>query len=110
VDGAVKYLNEGLTPPDAVISRTRGYIREQDCFDDWFAQYEKCIPRNGCSGGDLFSDFKRYCNINRRQPLPASSQAFAKRLKELGVERELLRDGNYWGIQKRHQSAFGVPK
>lgn len=107
VDGAVKYLKEGLTPPDEVISRTRGYIREQDCFEPWFAQYEKCIPRYGCSASDLFSDFKLYCNRMRRQPIPASSQAFAKRLRELGVVREHLRDGHYWGIQKRPQDTFG---
>jgi len=101
VEGAVAYLREGLTPPDEVVARTLGYIKEQDCFDPWFAQFEICSPRNGISGADLFLEFKNFCRSRGQQPIPASAQTFAKRLREKGAVREQLRDGNFWGLSRR---------
>ena len=101
IEGAVAYFREGLSPPDEVVARTLGYIKEQDCFEPWFAQFEICSARRGISGADLFADFKGFCRSRGQQPIPASTQTFAKRLRESGAVREQLREGNYWGLTRR---------
>lgn len=94
VAGAVKYFNDGLEPPSAVVNTTQDYLQDQDPFQQWLGDWETCSVSEGTLAARAHDSFMAHCNSYR---MPALSQtAFSEKLKKaVGVGKKVEKGMRY---------------
>jgi putative DNA primase/helicase len=104
IAGAGEYLKDGLAAPDEVTGTTRDYFMTQDPLGRWLTGFDRCDPKAGTRGAELFSDFESWClEENERAAGLDNQTAFSNALKARSVIGAKRKDGNYWGIRARAQ-------
>jgi putative DNA primase/helicase len=78
IEGARKWQQEGLNPPEIVQAATKQYFEEQDRVSAWMK--EQCIlnPHAVTSVGDLYAAYKKWADEIGEQPV--SNKAFSETL------------------------------
>lgn len=82
IDGAKKWLADGLHAPAVVRSATEDYLSEQDTFGIWLD--ECCETEYGARDfvANLFENWKRW--VDRRGEFAGSTKRFSQRLRDRG--------------------------
>jgi putative DNA primase/helicase len=101
IEGASRYAQEGLEPPQEVVNTTRDYLAEQDPVGRWLESFERCDPRHGTSAAELF---KQFITWHRDEDTgsggaPHSEKAFGVALRERGVRNQKKETGMHYGIK-----------
>ncbi len=83
IDGAVKYLREGLEPPAEVLGETQSYFATEDPVNQWLEGYDRCDPKHGGSlASELFRQFENWKLHNQfMQGGPRNANAFGRVLE-----------------------------
>lgn len=99
IQGYLRYCNDGLNPPRAVIDATRSYFEEQDpvCrfVDEYYIQ-----SRVGKSyARDIYQAYKHWCAENGEEE--KSQRFLGQELRRIGIAREKDRDGVYYLLERK---------
>lgn len=102
VQGAVRYLKEGLEPPDEVRAMTDDYFADQDTFGKWLALYEPCDPKHGTSAKELLVAFKEWCDSEGLDS-DASQKSFGPKLLARGYKKLVTKGPKLYGLRLKTQ-------
>jgi putative DNA primase/helicase len=91
IQGARRWLQEGLGEAQAVSEATSRYRTEMDILADWLQDCCEQDSRAVTPLGDLYASYKAWCERNRETPL--SQRSFGRRLSEKGYELVRLPGG-----------------
>lgn len=93
VAGALRYLNEGLTPfvPAEVLASTEDYRAERDNVGVWAEASLTPLIGSAVKAGEAFKHYTEWCEKNGLRP--ASQRSFGDRLVTLGYRKK--RGANY---------------
>jgi putative DNA primase/helicase len=91
VEGARRWLQEGLGEAQAVSEATNRYRTEMDTLSDWLQDCCEQDSRAVTPLADLYASYKGWCERNRETPL--SQRSFGRRLSEKGYELVRLPGG-----------------
>jgi phage/plasmid-associated DNA primase len=91
VEGARRWLQEGLGEAQAVSEATNRYRTEMDTLSDWLQDCCEQDSRAVTPLGDLYASYKAWCERNKETPL--SQPSFGRRLSEKGYELVRLPGG-----------------
>ena len=87
IEGAVKWLNDGLKIPPDVLAASEAYLAEEDIIGQFIEDRLKRLPAHSSyflSMHDLTLQFEHWCGQNGHQPW--TTRSFKKALKERGFE------------------------
>jgi putative DNA primase/helicase len=92
--GTMRWRQEGLKAPAAILSATDEYRGEMDVIGNFLK--ERCIQNPGVSIRirELFKAYQEWCDENNEHA--CSERFFSLRLKEMGYERTRTADARYW--------------
>jgi phage/plasmid-associated DNA primase len=91
VEGARRWLQEGLGEAQAVSEATSRYRSEMDVLADWLQDCCEQDPKAVTPLGDLYASYKAWCERSKETPL--SQPSFGRRLSEKGYESVRLPGG-----------------
>ncbi|AEF83780.1 conserved hypothetical protein [Treponema primitia ZAS-2] len=100
LEGAYRWLKEGLIVPEAVLAATDDYKGEMDVIGNFLK--ECCIQSPGVSIRirELFKAYQEWCEQNNERAV--SERLLSFRLKEMGFNRIRSAEARYWsGIMLR---------
>jgi putative DNA primase/helicase len=104
IDGAKRWLAEGLKTPEKVASAGDDYRRGSNPFGEWRAERLIMDPQARTLASELYGDYKTWCEDNGHDR-PMAQTAFGRALGDLQV----LRDGlNSRGKQIRKGAKLGL--
>jgi putative DNA primase/helicase len=93
VDGALKYLNDGLVPPQEILDETEEYREEQDVVGQFLRACVTMLPPDdkaadppGVPAQDMFEAFERWCGANGHRAW--KQRAFGQALTTKGFVRD----------------------
>ena len=93
VEGATKYLNEGLTPPQEILDETEEYREEQDVVGQFLKACVTMLPPQddvteppAVTAQDMFDAFERWCGANGQRAW--KQKAFGQALTTKGFVRD----------------------
>jgi putative DNA primase/helicase len=94
LEGTVRWCNERLKTPPAIISATDEYRGEMDVIGNFIR--ERCVQGAGCTirARELFKVYQGWCEENNEHA--CSERFLGLRLKELGITQKRMGDGRYW--------------
>jgi putative DNA primase/helicase len=87
IEGAVKWLNDGLKIPPEVLAASEAYLAEEDIIGQFIEDRLERLPAHSSyflSIHDLTFQFEHWCEQNGHQPW--TTRNFKKALKERGFE------------------------
>ena len=84
VEGALKYAQDGLEPPEEVLQATRTYFATEDPISRWLEGYDRCEAKAGTGATELFSQFAdwKLHNAKPGQSAPETSNAMGRILHD----------------------------
>src|SRR5690606_14210663 len=86
VEGARRYVSEGLDLPPVVHASTADYLRDQDPLGRWLDEIETCDPKVGTSAAYLLREFLFVSKLNGfERPTPNNPTAFGKALASRNI-------------------------
>jgi putative DNA primase/helicase len=94
LEGAYRWLKEGLKVPAAVLAATDDYKGEMDIIGTF--RKECCIQSPGVSIRirELFKAYQEWCEQNNEKAV--SERILSKRLKDMGFNRTRSAEARYW--------------
>lgn len=96
VEGAVRYYQDGLTPPPEIKKMTCGYFAEQDPMAKWIEGLTMCDPRQGTMASALYG---RFLQDQAGASLGMTEKAFCSALgTRYGIRKCKKSSGMYYGI------------
>ena len=105
VEGAVKYFQDGLNPPDIVISSTEEYRAESDLIGQYILENtQPAVNGDSAPSREIYEDYRRWAILNGLKPV--SHMNFSRRLKEHGYIIEHRRYGNYINLMLKSKMPF----
>lgn len=119
VQGCLAWQDEGLTPPDAVMSATDEYRDESNPIAEWIESECELDPDAVTAGSDLRGSYERWATVTRSRKVPNGAKWTAA-LGSLGVHRptdadeqgRVYRNGRlareWQGIRVRKGGGFDV--
>ena len=102
IDGARRWLKEGLKTPNVIINATDEYRAEMDVIGNFIK--ERCVqePDYLIKARELFKCYQDWCDDHNEHAV--SERFLGLSIKELGFEQKRFNDGRYWqGIQLKTQ-------
>lgn len=98
IKGCMKWLSEGLNPPEIVVLANTEYKDEMDPLKDFLDDVCNIGVVAKIPAGELYSAYRTYCYCMRTETI--SQQSFGRRLTHLGLKKSREFDGRYWeGIE-----------
>ncbi|AEF86065.1 conserved hypothetical protein [Treponema primitia ZAS-2] len=100
LEGAYRWLREGLVVPEAVLAVTDDYKGEMDVIGIFLK--ERCVQSPGVSIRirELFKAYQDWCEQNNEKAM--CERILSQRLKEMGFSRTRTAEARYWaGIMLR---------
>jgi phage/plasmid-associated DNA primase len=94
LEGALRWQQEGLKPPQAVLDATQAYREEMDVLASWMADCCVVTKRAEASAADLYASYGHWCEAQGERP--ESQRSFGLRLTERGFERVKRRVSWAW--------------
>lgn len=88
VDGCLRWQQEGLEPPEAVVGATAAYREEQDTLADFFAECCRLAPGFTCTSSALYAKYVEWAKQAGDEPL--SKRAFGLMVVDRGVQSTRL--------------------
>lgn len=64
IDGCMLWQTEGLEPPEAVASATKGYLNQEDAISSWIAECCVLEPKAFTYSRDLYDSWRDWCVAN----------------------------------------------
>jgi putative DNA primase/helicase len=101
IQGAVFYIQEGLTPPSEVKAFTQNYIASQDTVRRWVAECETCPTEEGLTAKQLLESYREYCAGEGEVAQVDTAEALGRRLVQLGFKSRRTRAGSQYGLKPR---------
>jgi putative DNA primase/helicase len=94
LEGTLRWRQEGLRTPAAILSATDEYRGEMDVIGNFLK--ERCIQTPGASTRirELFKAYQEWCDENNEHA--CSERFLSLRLKEMGYERTRTADARHW--------------
>ena len=106
IEGAKRWVIEGLKTPQIIIKATDEYRAEMDVIGNFIK--ERCSQGSGFTikARELFKCYQDWCDDHNEHAV--SERFLGLRLKELGLDQKRSNDGRYWqGIQLKGELKFG---
>jgi putative DNA primase/helicase len=100
IEGAMRWKNEGLKTPAAILNATEEYKGEMDVIGNFIR--ERCIQNESCQIRirELFKAYQEWCDENNEHAI--SERFFGLRLKETGITQTRNAEARFWnGIALR---------
>jgi putative DNA primase/helicase len=98
IKGCMKWLSEGLNPPEIVVLANTEYKDEMDPLKDFLDDVCNVGVIAKIPAGELYAAYRTYCYCMRTEFI--SQQSFGRRLSQLGLKKSREFDGRYWeGIE-----------
>ena len=98
IKGCMKWLSEGLNPPEIVVLANTEYKDEMDPLKDFLDDVCNVGVIAKTPAGELYAAYKTYCYCMRTETI--SQQSFGRRLSQIGLKKSREFDGRYWeGIE-----------
>jgi putative DNA primase/helicase len=85
IDGTLKWRNEGLNPPQAVIDATNKYLEAEDSLASWIEDRCECKASFQDTSASLFASWKAWCELMGEEV--GSQKRFSERLEAIGLAR-----------------------
>ena len=107
VEGAKQYCESGykIEQPKAVIDATGAYREENDWIKGFISECCCVDPSYSDKGGDLYSEYRSFCEKNGEYP--KSNSSFKKALVEQGYKWSHTKVGSYYkGLKLRSNSPY----
>lgn len=82
IEGAQKYMDSGLSEPQALLDATQQYELEQDALATWLTEMCEVDEDASESGQTLFASWKQWCHENLEEP--GTKNDFVARLRVKG--------------------------
>ncbi len=93
IDGAVKYLRDGLTYPEVIRAATDDYLDDADVLKNWFDEVRwddpdstPAVDEGWYTAGDLMQNYNSYTKAMSSKPM--GKHAFLAYLRQRGMEPE----------------------
>jgi putative DNA primase/helicase len=101
VEGAKRYFDEGLNPPDIVTAKTTEYFDEQDLVGEWIKEKTRCSIKEGMTANELFKDYEKWVESKEfdHRSGPVGVRSFGKALKQRGVASDRENQGVRYGLK-----------
>lgn len=97
IEGCMLWQRDGLEPPEAVASATKGYLSQEDAITAWYTECCRADSRAFAYTRDLYDSWRDWCIKNGEQP--GTKRTLGRQLED----REPV-----MGIQKHERSGgFG---
>ncbi|MFA5558714.1 MAG: phage/plasmid primase, P4 family, partial [Methanofastidiosum sp.] len=104
IAGCIKWLSEGLNPPEIVVLANTEYKDEMDPLKDFLDDICNIGVVAKIPAGELYSAYRTYCYCMRIETI--SQQSFGRRLTHLGLKKSREFDGRYWEGIEINKSRF----
>lgn len=106
IKGCMKWLSEGLNPPEIVVIANTEYKDEMDPLKDFLDDVCNIGVVNKIPAGELYAAYRTYCYCMRTETI--SQQSFGRRLSHLGLKKSREFDGRYWEGIEINKSRFEI--
>lgn len=95
IDGCQMWLEEGLTPPEAIVQRTEEYRQEEDTVGRFIQEQCTTDEEARVTRRELFAHWKRWCREQGEDPgtLKQLKRRFRDKQSEYGFRNARVRDG-----------------
>lgn len=109
IAGAKRWFEEGLQPPEAVISATQEYRAESDSIGTFLTEGCNMSPNAAVEAATLFNNYTLWCD--ETGSIPQSQTAVGRRMRKAGFDRDRdSRTGRIiWrGVALKPQRPIGI--
>jgi len=94
IDGAVKWQEIGLAPPEAVLETVEEYKEDMDTIAQWLSAACIIDPECRVLGASLYESYKAWCEMVGERPL--SQRKLMIKIKDKGFKRVVYSGARYY--------------